>query len=154
MVKITFKSPSQQQPFTLEFDPDTIGTVENLKMKVGEHTGDSPLNIKLIYKGTFFTTQEKYSRMIKLLTHSVLLTKIPCMPSSKKINPNLANNNPPPPTPPKPTPILTLTPTRTPWEALEEWAEWEWGDLEEWVWVEWAWVAWAEWEVWVEWTQP
>ena len=52
MVKITFKSPSQQQPFTLEVDPDQIGTVENLKMKVGEHTGDSPLNIKLIYKGT------------------------------------------------------------------------------------------------------
>lgn len=51
MVKITFKSPSQQQPFTLEIDPDTIGNVENLKIKVGEHTGDTINNIKLIHKG-------------------------------------------------------------------------------------------------------
>lgn len=31
MVKITFKSPNQSQPFTLEIDPATIGSVAKLK---------------------------------------------------------------------------------------------------------------------------
>lgn len=31
MVKITFKSPTQSQPFTLEIDPEAIGKVINLK---------------------------------------------------------------------------------------------------------------------------
>lgn len=31
MVKITFKSPTQSQPFSLDVDPNAIGTVYNLK---------------------------------------------------------------------------------------------------------------------------
>ena len=53
MVKITFKNPSQSQPFSLEIDPDTIGSVENLKQKISEKTNDSPLNMKLIHKGIY-----------------------------------------------------------------------------------------------------
>jgi hypothetical protein len=53
MVKITFKNPSQSQPFSLEIDPDSIGSVENLKQKISEKTNDSPLNMKLIHKGIY-----------------------------------------------------------------------------------------------------
>lgn len=60
MVKITFKSPTQSQPFTLEIEPDQIGSVLNLKEKVGAHTGDPATNIKLIHKGTCEIRQEKY----------------------------------------------------------------------------------------------
>lgn len=35
MVKITFKSPTQQQPFTLDIDVNAIGSVLKLKEKVG-----------------------------------------------------------------------------------------------------------------------
>lgn len=52
MVKITFKSPTQSQPFELDIDPKAIGTVLNLKKKVGERTNDPVENIKLIHKGT------------------------------------------------------------------------------------------------------
>jgi hypothetical protein len=31
MVKITFKSPTQSQPFTLDIDPASIGSVLKLK---------------------------------------------------------------------------------------------------------------------------
>lgn len=53
MVKITFKSPTQSQPFTLEIDPNSIGSVLNLKKRVGQHTGDPAENIKLIHKGKY-----------------------------------------------------------------------------------------------------
>ena len=52
MVKITIKTPSTQQPFTLDIDPEVVTTVLQLKEKVGGHTGDSSANIKLIHKGT------------------------------------------------------------------------------------------------------
>lgn len=63
MVKITFKSPSHSQPFSLDIDITTIGTVLNLKEKVGQHTNDPATNIKLIHKGTFSIIKVKYSRM-------------------------------------------------------------------------------------------
>jgi hypothetical protein len=53
MVKITFKSPTQSQPFTLEIDPNAIGTVLKLKERVGQHTNDPAANIKLIHKGIY-----------------------------------------------------------------------------------------------------
>lgn len=52
MVKITFKSPSHPQPFSLDVDVGTIGTILNLKERVGQHTNDPAANIKLIHKGT------------------------------------------------------------------------------------------------------
>ena len=63
MVKITFKSPSVQQPFTLDIDPDTVGTVGNLKNKVGDHTGDQAINIKLIHKGKILKDEQTISSL-------------------------------------------------------------------------------------------
>ena len=54
MVKITFKSPAQTQPFTLDIDPTQVQTVGALKQKVGANTGDSVSNIKLIHKGIIY----------------------------------------------------------------------------------------------------
>lgn len=53
MVKITFKSPTQAQPFTLDVNVNTIGSVLKLKEQVGAHTGDPAANIKLIHKGIY-----------------------------------------------------------------------------------------------------
>ena len=63
MVKITFKSPSQQQPFSLDIDPDTIGTVGDLKNRVGDHTGDPAINIKLIHKGKILKDEQTVSSL-------------------------------------------------------------------------------------------
>jgi len=51
MVKITFKSPTQAQPFTLDVDVNAVGSVLKLKEQVGAHTNDPVANIKLIHKG-------------------------------------------------------------------------------------------------------
>lgn len=60
MVKITFKSPTQSDPFTLDIDINSTGTIQALKQKVGQHTGDPVANIKLIHKGTSEIIKEKY----------------------------------------------------------------------------------------------
>ncbi len=51
MVKITFKSPTQSEPFTLDIDLSTVTTVIKLKEEVGKKTNDPAANIKLIHKG-------------------------------------------------------------------------------------------------------
>jgi hypothetical protein len=51
MVKITFKSPTQTEPFTLDIDLSTVTTVIKLKEEVGKKTNDPAANIKLIHKG-------------------------------------------------------------------------------------------------------
>ena len=51
MVKITFKSPSQTQPFTLDINLGEVASVWELKQKVGAFTKDPAINIKLIHKG-------------------------------------------------------------------------------------------------------
>lgn len=53
MVKITFKSPSHPQPFTLDIDTATVVSILNLKERVGQHTNDPAANIKLIHKGRY-----------------------------------------------------------------------------------------------------
>jgi|688.fasta_scaffold732041_1 hypothetical protein len=64
MVKITFKSPTQSQPFTLEIDPNAIGTVLKLKERVGQHTNDPAANIKLIHKGiSLFYSRKNIKRL-------------------------------------------------------------------------------------------
>lgn len=60
MVKITFKSPSHPQPFTLDIDIATILSIQNLKERVGQHTNDPAANIKLIHKGMFLFTKVKF----------------------------------------------------------------------------------------------
>jgi hypothetical protein len=51
MVKITIKTPSQQQPLTLDIDPAVTSTIALLKEKVAEKTESSAANVKLIHKG-------------------------------------------------------------------------------------------------------
>ena len=60
MVRLSFKTPSKEQPFELEIDLSAVTNVEQLKQKVADHTNSTVPNIKLIHKGTYQQIKAKF----------------------------------------------------------------------------------------------
>lgn len=72
MVKVTIKSPSINEPLSVEFDPTTIGNVLALKELIGQKTSSPAAGMKLIHKGILFLIQEKFSKIKQELALSEL----------------------------------------------------------------------------------
>ena len=122
MVKLLFKTPTKEQPFELDINPDVVTNVEMLKQKVADHVSSLVPNIKLIHKGTFLLTQARSLRTKSLLSPSKSATAKPSTQSSRRPSPTLLPRHPPS-APNRPAVRLPQAqpPTPTPWAGWEAW---------------------------------